>query len=137
MRGVRRGEENVARLQEYLKALAEQGRGLPSRDGRPNLSAIAQACGFDRGVFYANQEAKLVLDDAVTRLGLETDVQSVPQTAFAEARIREETKGRSDARTKALEEEVMRLRAENAQLRAENDRLRAVRRLMAETGRLP
>ncbi|WP_372398675.1 DUF6262 family protein [Azospirillum sp. HJ39] len=131
-----KGEDNVRRLQSYLRALEEEGRGLPARDGRPNLSVIASACGFDRGVFYANQAAKLILDEATTALGLEADTHR-PQTAFAEARIQQETKARSDVRTKSLEEEVMRLRAENAQLRSENERLRAVRRLMAETGRMP
>ncbi len=134
MRGVPKGEDNVRRLQAYLESLAQAGRGLPQRDGRPNLSIIASACGFDRGVFYANQAAKLILDEAVAGLGLETEVQ---QTAFAAAVIQEEKKARADKRTKSLEEEIIRLRAENAQLRAENERLRAVRHLMAETGRMP
>lgn len=136
MRGVLKGEENVRCLRSYLDALTSEGRGLPSRDGKPNLSVIATACGFDRGVFYTNETAKLLLDDATTRLGLDRNGPP-PQTAFERARIREESKTRSDARTKSLEDEVIRLRAENAKLRTENERLQAIRRLMTETGRLP
>ena len=46
------GAENVDRLEQYLAALAREGRKLPERAGRPNLSAIALACGFDRQVLY-------------------------------------------------------------------------------------
>ncbi|MDX8449862.1 DUF6262 family protein [Mesorhizobium sp. VK25A] len=135
-RGVQQGEENVRRLRAYLKGLETAQRCLPSRDGRPNLSAIADACGFDRGVFYANQTAKLLLDEAYRNLGLEEATVAAP-TAFDQARLREETKARADVRSKALEEEVLRLRAENAKLREENERFRALRRLLADTGRIP
>ncbi len=135
-RGVIQGEENVRRLGTYLDALAAERRGLPARDRRPNLSAIAEACGFDRGVFYTNQPAKMLLDDAHRRLGLEDD-RPAALTAFDDARLREEGKARADGRLKALEEEVLRLRSENASLRAETDRLRALRHLLAETGRVP
>ncbi|WP_287786721.1 DUF6262 family protein [Acidiphilium sp.] len=131
-----KGEENARRLRDYLVALREEGRGLPARDGRPNLSSIAEACGFDRGVFYANQMAKILLDEAIAELGLDNGGPK-PADAFEEAQIREEAKARTDGRTKALEEEVLRLRAENAQLKSENERMRAIRALMAETGRTP
>jgi hypothetical protein len=137
MRGVQRGEENAARLQAYLTELAASTRKLPCRDGKPNLSVIATACGFDRGVFYTNESAKLLLDDAIVGLGLDDGAPLQPRTAFDEARIHEEGKARSDTRTKALEEEVIRLRAESARLQSENQRLRAIRDLMADTGRMP
>jgi hypothetical protein len=135
-RGVQQGEENVRRLRAYIAALEAENRGLPARDGRPNLSVIAEACGFDRGVFYSNQAAKLLLDDALGRLGLDTG-RPADLTAFDQARLREEGKARADGRSKGLEEELLRLRAENASLRAENERFRALRRLLAETGRVP
>lgn len=136
MRGALGGDENVRRIREHLEKLRVEGRALPARDGKPNLSVIAQACGFDRGVFYSNQMVKMLLDEAMGLLGLD-DGQPKPEHAFAEARLREEAKARSDVRSKALEEEVLRLRAENARLKAENERFRALRTLMAETGRLP
>jgi hypothetical protein len=103
VRGVQKGEENVRRLGVYLDEMTAEGRGLPARDGRPNLSVIAEACAFDRGVFYSNQTAKMLLDDAHRRLGLETGVP-VDNTAFEQARLREEGKARSDGRSRSLEE---------------------------------
>ncbi len=136
MRGIPKGEENVRLLEVYVAELAAIRRGLPSRDGRPNLSVIADACGFDRGVFYNNDAAKEVLKKALRRVGLDTGPpDEVP--AFDRTRLREETKVRDDGKSKSLEEEVLRLRAENASLRAENARYRALRELLAETGRLP
>ncbi|MDO9710756.1 DUF6262 family protein [Paracraurococcus lichenis] len=123
-------------MRSYLDALRAEGRGLPGRDGKPNLSVIAEACEFDRGVFYANQMAKMLLDEATGQLGLD-DGRARPATGFEEARLREEAKARLDGYTKALEEEVLRLRAENARLKAENESLRAIRTLMSETGRMP
>jgi hypothetical protein len=137
VRGAQRGEENAARLQAYLDGLGANSRGLPKRDGKPNLSVIAAACGFDRGVFYTNEAAKLLLDEAIVALGLDDGRPTAAPSAFDEARIHEEGKVRADGRTKALEEEVIRLRAESARLRSENDRLRAIRTLMADTGRVP
>lgn len=67
-RGVQQSEENVRRLKALIDLLDSQNRGLPARDGRPNLSALGEACQFDRGVFYSNQKAKLLLDDALGRL---------------------------------------------------------------------
>ena len=136
MRGIQKGEENVRRLSAYLDSLVAEQRGLPARDGRPNLSVIAEACGFDRGVFYTNQTAKILLDDSHRRLGLDTGTPE-DLTAFDSAQLREEGKARADRRSKSLEEEVLRLRAENASLRTENARYRALRELLAETGRLP
>jgi hypothetical protein len=136
VRGVPKGEENVRLLGVYVAELATMRRGLPARDGRPNLSVIADACGFDRGVFYNNDAAKEVLDKAHRRLGLDTGTAD-EMPAFDQAWLREEGKVRDDGRSKSLEEEVLRLRAENASLRAENARYRALRELLAETGRLP
>jgi hypothetical protein len=136
MRGVGGGEDNARRLSEYIGGLRAVQRGLPSRDGKPNLSVIAEACGFDRGVFYTNQAAKMLLDGATAELGLDNGLPPAG-TAFDEARIREEVKAKADRRTKELEEEVLRLRAENARLKSENERFKAIRTLMAETGRMP
>jgi hypothetical protein len=136
MRGAAKGQENAQRLAVYFAALRAEKRGLPARDGRPNLSVIAHACGFDRGVFYANQTAKVMLDDAVAELGLD-DGRPYPANAFEAAQLRDETKVRGEGRSRALEDELLRLRAENAQLRAELVRLRAVQNLMANMGRMP
>lgn len=120
MRGVAGGDDNARRLIDYIGGLRAARRGLPARDGRPNLSLIAQACGFDCGVYYTNQRAKLLLDEATAEFGLD-DSRPGPATAFEEAQIRGEAKARTDSRSKALEEEILWLRAENAQLKAENE----------------
>jgi hypothetical protein len=135
-RGELGGLENAKRFRSYVDSLRAEGRGLPARNGGPNLSAIAKACGFDRGVFYANEEAKLLLDEAWVELGL-ADGRVEPSTAYEAARLKEESKSRGDSRSNSLEQEVLRLRAENAQLKVEIARFKAIQMLMAETGRMP
>jgi hypothetical protein len=78
----------------------------------------------------------VLIEEAASQLGLD-DGRPIAETAFDEIRIRNEAKSQSDSRTKALEEEVIRLRAENARLKIENERYRAIRQMMAETGRAP
>lgn len=135
-RGELGGERNVVLLQTYISELAAQGRGVPVRAGRPNLSVIAEACGFDRGVFYQNSTAKSLLDAAVAELGFATS-SAKSTDAYDEARLKDESKSLDNRRLKALEEENLYLRAENSQLRAENIRFRALQQLMANTGRMP
>lgn len=136
--GRERGAENVAVLRAYLDALGAEGRRLPERGGRVNLSAVALSCGFDRQVLYANPGARTLLEDAVGRLGL--DLPDQPRTAADPA-----APGAADPRDRRihrLEQTNTELKAENTALRAERNRLRAeVERLrhveahMVETGR--
>lgn len=63
--GVEIGVENVARLHAYLDGLASNGDPLPMRAGKPNMSAIALACGFDRQVLYKNPAAVALIDEIV------------------------------------------------------------------------
>lgn len=49
------GAEHAAVLKAHLDALWQRQEPLPRRAGRPNLTTIAAACGFDRGVFYSNE----------------------------------------------------------------------------------
>lgn len=99
VRGELGGFENVKRLHTYIDALRKDRRGLPQRAGGPNLSAIAKACGFDRGVFYTNEEAKFLLDDAQRELGLDHEVRQ-PSSAFEAARLKDEIKAPLDKRTR-------------------------------------
>lgn len=120
------GAENVERLQRYLADLENEGRKLPERGGRVNISAIALACGFDRQVLYKNPAAKQLLDGAVQRLGLvETDGDEKPV-------IRSD---RRDQRILTLEQQNASLRAENAGLREKLRRLEHVEEIMIDTGR--
>jgi hypothetical protein len=59
--GRERGEENLARVRRYLAGLKTAGQSLPLQDGRPNITAIAEASGVLRNVFYTNAGVKRLL----------------------------------------------------------------------------
>ena len=52
--GPERGEQNLAKVRSYLAGLQAAGQSLPLEDGRPNISAVAEAAGVLRNVFYTN-----------------------------------------------------------------------------------
>jgi len=91
--GVQIGAENLARLEAYLDQLVNQGGKVPlTKDGRPNLSAIAVVCGFDRQVFYNNPRCKELIEEKVRVIGGTTETTDPsPKVAFdpKEKRIRE------------------------------------------------
>jgi hypothetical protein len=60
------GEEHVCRLQAYIDSVDK----LPSRGGKLNVSAVAMACQFDRGVLYNNPRCKELIASAVAQKGL-------------------------------------------------------------------
>lgn len=64
--GQRIGQENVGKARAYVDRLKQRGERLPLRKGQPNWTAIALACGFARGVFYDNDEARSVIEQAAT-----------------------------------------------------------------------
>jgi signal recognition particle subunit SEC65 len=120
------GAENVGRLKNYLDSLRQEGRKLPERGGKANISAIALACGFDRQVFYQNPAAKRLLDDAIEHLGLAevvSDEKPIPRS------------DRRDQRILTLEQQNASLRAENAGLREKLRHLEQVEEIMIESGR--
>lgn len=126
--GAEAGAENVRRLEEYLEALAAEGRPLPWRNGKPNHSAIALACGFDRQVLYKNPGAKRLLVEAVAELGLDGPEPIETTTEIPKG-------DRRDRRIQKLEQENAALRAELTELRERTRRLQHVETHMAETGR--
>lgn len=120
------GAEHAERLQQYLKDIDV----LPARGGKLNVTAVALACGFDRGVLYANSECKRLIKAAIESKGL----QGLEDRVVAP----------TDDRCRRLEHQVGQLEQRLAALSAENEALRAkVRRLahveshMIATGRLP
>jgi len=56
-----RGEANLAKVRSYLAGLKAAGRSLPLEDGRPNITAVAEASGVLRNVFYTNTGVKRLL----------------------------------------------------------------------------
>jgi hypothetical protein len=91
--GAQIGTENLVKLEEYLDQLEKEGGKVPlTKDGRPNLSAIALACGFDRQVFYANPRCKELIQTKVRAIGgtaETTDPSAKPAYDPKDKRIRE------------------------------------------------
>lgn len=128
--GVEIGRRNVERLKAYFASLREEGRAVPSRDGRPNLSAIALACGFDRQVLYKNPQAQEVIESEfgdrqpAAEPPADGEKPQVPQSA-----------DRRDRRIHQLEQENAAMRAELVGLRERLRRLAHIERHMVQTGR--
>jgi hypothetical protein len=59
--GRERGEQNLAKVREYLAGLKAANQPLPLDDGRPNITAISEASGVLRNVFYTNAGVKRLL----------------------------------------------------------------------------
>jgi hypothetical protein len=134
--GPQKGAENAERLRAYLAGLGGEGRALPERGGKVNVSAIAMACGFDRNVLYTNPAARALLEGALSTLGLEGPGRAREAPAPAAG------PDPRDRRINQLEQANASLKAENGALRAERNNLRErLRRLehieahMVETGR--
>lgn len=122
------GKEHVERLQRYLHTLRTEGKPLPSHDGRPNLSAIALACGFDRQVFYKNSAARELLEQATKEFNLEEKGDVPEQDSDNEKRLLK-------ARILQLEQRYAALKAENDGLRRKLKQYAHIEEHMIETGR--
>lgn len=123
------GAENVERLRTYLAGLEATGTPLPMRNGRPNMSAIALACRFDRQVLYKNPAAAALIGEAEIRLP--ADTTSPPD----EQNDEKPRSDRRDSRIMQLEQQLAAARAENAGLRERLRRLQHIEDHVAETGR--
>lgn len=119
------GERHVATLRAYLDSLQAAGEPLPERNGKPNFSAIAIACRFDRQTLYKNPAAKALLDAAVER-------RKAAQPAGIATEEAEETPkaDRRDRRILQLEQHNAALRAEVRGLREQLARFRHVEEAM-------
>jgi hypothetical protein len=120
--GRERGEENLARVRSYLAGIKAAGQSLPLEDGRPNITAIAEASGVRRNVFYTNAGVKRLLAGFIG--GSDGSCTEQPSgTARAERQL--EIK---DRRILQLEQQMASVRAEAEELRK---RLAAAERNMA------
>ena len=85
--GREQGAENVAKLESYLSTVDS----IPERNGKANMSAIAEACGFDRQTLYKNPKAKQLLEEAIKKKGLKgVEIQedkTPPEIAALERQI--------------------------------------------------
>ncbi|OLP43561.1 hypothetical protein [Rhizobium oryziradicis] len=127
--GIEVAQENVEALQAYLEDLGDQP--LPRYGVDLNKSIIAKACGFDRKVFQTNPRCNEILNEADSR------DREANLTRLDQAEADREQKSKVDGNQMALEEENLRLKAENASLRRDLDRLKRLSAVIAETGRLP
>ena len=118
------GAENVEKLRDYFASID----AVPARAGKAHVSAIAEAVGLDRQVFYKNPAARQLLEDAVAQKGLRgidaREEQGDVQRAILEQKITE------------LEQKNSALMAENWELRREITKLRHVEALMEEGKRV-
>lgn len=127
--GVEVAQEHVDALIEYLERHKEEA--LPRYGVDLNKSLIAKECGFDRQVFRTNPRCAEILGNADDR------DRKANLTRLEQAEADREQKAKVDGNQMALEEENLRLKAENASLRRDLDRMKRLSAVIAETGRLP
>jgi len=108
--GRERGEENLAKVRRYLAGLRAIGQSLPLQDGHPNITAIAEASGVLRNVFYTNAGVKRLLAEFIGG----PDENKKPPTGLARAERQLEIKER---RILQLEQQLASVKAETAELR--------------------
>ena len=108
--GRERGEENLAKVRRYLAGLRAIGQSLPLQDGHPNITAIAEASGVLRNVFYTNAGVKRMLAEFIGG----PDEGKKPPTGLARAERQLEIKER---RILQLEQQLASVKAETAELR--------------------
>ncbi len=82
------------RVSVYLRRLRESNEPLPRRKSRPNLVAIAKACGVHRNVFYEIREIAELLDDYAgedaKRFGVSTESDLAHLEAYLERQSKTE-----------------------------------------------
>jgi hypothetical protein len=137
------GRENTDRLKAYLDSLKLAGLSVPQWNGRPNLSAIAAACGFDRQVLYHNPGAATLLLEAVEHEqasntaspNLKCPGQSLEELLSARLQSRERRIAEVEGKLLAARAEIEELRNKVLQLEERNARLRLFEAHVLETGR--
>ncbi|MDX1017255.1 hypothetical protein GOL25_31200 [Sinorhizobium medicae] len=127
--GVEIAQEHVDSLIEYLERHKDEA--LPRYGVDLNKSVIAKECGFDRQVFRTNPRCAEIL-----ALADEKD-RKANLTRLEQAEADREQKAKVDGNQIALEEENLRLKAENASFRRELDRFKRLSAVIAATGRVP
>jgi hypothetical protein len=108
--GRERGEENLAKVRGYFAGLKATRQMLPLENGRPNITAIAEAAGVFRNVFYTNAGVKRLLADFIGGVG----EGSERPTGVAHAERQLDIK---DRRILQLEQQLASVKAETEELR--------------------
>jgi hypothetical protein len=92
-----KGDDNIKYLKIYIEQLRAEGLGLPERNGKVNVTAVAAAVSLiakrniDRQTLYKNDGCRRLLEDAVRELGLRgmesRDEQSNNEKAALERQV--------------------------------------------------
>ncbi|HLL14268.1 MAG TPA: hypothetical protein VK388_04250 [Pyrinomonadaceae bacterium] len=114
------GAENAERLRAYISELRTKGALIPARNGKPDKSAIAIACGFNRQTLYNNPEAVALLEKAAIEIGLDNGTP----LADGKALHLQQQMDLRDRRIQRLEQALATRNAENSALRQENKELK-------------
>ena len=108
--GRERGEQNLAKVRSYLAGLKSASQTLPLEDGRPNITAIAEASGVLRNVFYTNAGVKRLLAEAAGSGGGVTEPPARALHTERQIEIK-------DRRILQLEQQLSSTKAETEELR--------------------
>lgn len=125
------GAEHAETLRLHLARLWKEQEPMPRRAGRPNVTSLAAACGFDRGVFYSNPAVSAALDEYEKRDRVRF-YDKLEQGAL--------DREKADATAKynrAVVDRIIELEALVQSQARELDRLRRLERLMCSEGILP
>lgn len=125
------GAENANALRLHLDDLWTRQEPLPRRAGKPNLTSIAAACGFDRGVFYSNPAVaeELAAYDSKDRIRF--------YDKLAQAELKREQSDATAKYDRAVVERIVELEALVHSQARELERLRRLEKLMCAEGILP
>lgn len=120
-RGAGKTRINRQRYKEYVADLEARNEKFPvSQFGEVNLSAVADACGFGRQVFFNNASMREQLNEDIKRIGTTVHAAKDPDSVLAqkaESKSREASQLRKQLEEKI--EEVESLRKLNEELKEE------------------
>lgn len=119
------GVENTRAVECYLDALKADGKGLPSRNGRVSVNAVALAAGVSPQNLYKNPRCRELLEQAAQELGLSP-------IGREEGQVKDDA---NDRRIQSLEARIASLQAEVEGLREKLRRFTHIEQHMVETGR--
>jgi len=120
------GAAYVEALSSYLNDLRSERSGLPAKNGKVSISAIALASGVDRQSLYKNRHCRDLLEAAAQEMGLAgIEAREVPMA-------KDDGK---DRRIQTLEAQVASLTAEVHGLRRQLRQFSHIEAHMVATGR--
>lgn len=123
--GQQLGAENARAIERYLDSLKADGKGLPSRNGKVSMSAVALATGVAIQNVYKNPACRSMLERAAQELGL-------APIGHENGHAKDDSR---DRRIQSLEARIATLQAEVEGLRSKLRRFAHIEQHMVETGR--